>query len=158
MCEGFAVRGSQFAVRHPGSASSRVGNVGGKLSDLSRRDNRTQPGVLTPGTDRKGGPPCKGGRLGILGGGIEEMRYRVLLTTFSFAPSGQPPFFDLYQGVKPRESCSPFGTKPSVTSFRKIDSTLGQCRVTDCAVEPRFPKANHESPPLLQHSATPLLR
>jgi len=33
------------------------------LSNLSRRDNRTQPGVLTLGTDIKDNPPCKGGRI-----------------------------------------------------------------------------------------------
>jgi hypothetical protein len=27
------------------------------LSDLSRRDDRTEPGVLTPGTDQKIAPP-----------------------------------------------------------------------------------------------------
>jgi hypothetical protein len=31
--------------------------------DLSRRDERTQPGVLTPGIHSCNGPPCRGGRL-----------------------------------------------------------------------------------------------
>jgi hypothetical protein len=35
------------------------------LSNMSRRDLRTPPGVLTPGTDPKNGPPQRGGGVGV---------------------------------------------------------------------------------------------
>jgi len=47
-----------------GRIAKRYGIARFRLS-VSRRDSRTQPGVLTPGTDPKNAPPQRGGRVGI---------------------------------------------------------------------------------------------
>jgi hypothetical protein len=72
MMEGENVEGSRFCGRYVLSVGRRRwpsygGQMGGSLSrrglsDLSRRDQRTQPGVLTPGNRSKKGPPQRGGR------------------------------------------------------------------------------------------------
>ena len=85
----------------------------GILERLCRRDSRTQPGVLTPGIDKKTARPE----------GAEEIWYafgsRVhgLATTF-YRPFGAGPFWVGNQGLKPlTESWSPFGTKIATLSI-----------------------------------------
>jgi hypothetical protein len=74
---------------------------------LSRRDCRTQPGVLTPGTD------LKNARLE----GAQEIDLAFRSATHRLAiilrrPFGAGSFWLAYLGLKPRaESYSPFGTK-----------------------------------------------
>src|ERR1700751_1029714 len=76
------------------------------MSLLSRRDERTQPGVLTPGNPKKKVPPRRGGRRCLTNGlSINETANRYL-----------PPLqggwsSDRHPGLKPRaESFRPFGT------------------------------------------------
>src|ERR1700739_1808557 len=57
--------GRRIAKRCDGSESlCSVVRSDSALSKVSRRDVRTQPGVLTPGTDQKNDPPHRGGRTG----------------------------------------------------------------------------------------------
>jgi hypothetical protein len=60
------------------------------LSDLSRRDDRTQPGVLTPGTDKR--TVCPEGAVGWIV--TRQMRRRsgteCLPPFSSFVPNSQP--------------------------------------------------------------------
>jgi adenosylcobinamide-phosphate synthase len=74
---------------------------------LSRRDERTQPGVSTPGVDQKMARPER----------VEDIRSAVCLTTCSSVPTLYRPFraglFSAsYPGLKPRaESFRPYGTE-----------------------------------------------
>jgi hypothetical protein len=85
------------------------------ISDLSRRDCRTQPGVLTPGNDKNLTRPE----------GAEDIRLVIRapadrLETTLFRPFRARPFWAANPGLKPRaESCRPFGTK-----FWETDWTL----------------------------------
>jgi len=86
-------------------------------SDLSRRDCRTQPGVLTPGGHPNREPPYQGGRDRFQISLVRPM----LRNAYSTAPFWGGRFFDRYPGVKtwlkPRaESYSPFGTKSDAIS------------------------------------------
>jgi hypothetical protein len=91
------------------------------VSVLSRRDSRTQPGVLTPGAYKKKRRPE---------GAVEAMP-QVCKTLIKRAVDQNclPPlqggsFLACSPGLKPRaESCSPFGTKTSVIPVRKIEAT-----------------------------------
>jgi hypothetical protein len=104
-----------------GRNTKRCGVIGFR-QDLSRRDDRTQPGVLTPGGDQKKDPPQRGGRIGRL----EERQAskwnfgRIVCRPFppsSLIPelwrtSRAGPKTGTNPGLKPRaESLSPFGTK-----------------------------------------------
>ena len=92
---------------------------------LSRRDYRTQPGVLTSGTDKKGTRPEGGGREAF---SVLECRTR-FSTNFCrpFPPSSLTPrttadkqgrgYCQCVLGLKPQaQSYSPFGTKNSIRS------------------------------------------
>jgi hypothetical protein len=82
-----------------------AGNVENILT-LSRRDLRTQPGVLTPGYQSKRTPPQMGGR-GLLatGASMNQAPNRFL------PPLQGGRLFDRYLGLKPQaQSYSPFGT------------------------------------------------
>jgi hypothetical protein len=57
-----------------------------RIRILSRRDYRTQPGVLTPGTDKKGTGPEGGGREA-----FSPWMPSGILNRFSAAPSGRGP-------------------------------------------------------------------
>src|SRR5260221_3678322 len=76
------------------------------ISDLSRRDCRTQPGVLTPGTDKTLTRPE----------GAEDIRLAIRgsanrLGATLYRPFRAGPCWDHNPGLKPRaESCRPFGT------------------------------------------------
>jgi|HubBroStandDraft_4_1064222.scaffolds.fasta_scaffold165622_1 prepilin-type N-terminal cleavage/methylation domain-containing protein len=101
--------------------------------DLSRRDVRTQPGVLTPGSGSKNNPPQRGGRVDaerpdlLTEGNFRTKIYR------PFPPSSlipelrrtgrAMPDVDLSPGLKPRaESYHPFGIKGS--AYRNAGLTL----------------------------------
>jgi hypothetical protein len=74
------------------------------LRDLSRRDDRTQPGVSTPGTGQIWSPPRRGRQTDFHGA-----RSR---SPLSSAPSGRIVFEKQYPGLTPRaESLNPFGIK-----------------------------------------------
>ena len=74
---------------------------------LSRRDLRTQPGVLTPGEHQKTARPKGAVDMGLKFGGSKHG----FLTTLC-RPLGAGPFLLGIPGLKPRaESSSPFGTK-----------------------------------------------
>ena len=60
---------------------------------LSRRDLRTQPGVLTPGTDKRGTRPEGGGREGFSPLDAERDPQRISAT-----PSGRGPIGDVSWG------------------------------------------------------------
>jgi len=90
------------------------------MSSWSRTDERTQPGVLTPGNPKKRVPPRKGGRRFLTNGPpINETANRYL-----------PPLqggwsSDRYPGLKPRaESFRPFGTKIETGCRPSIFPTL----------------------------------
>ena len=76
------------------------------VSDLSRRDNRTQPGVLTPGADKKTVPPE--------GAPEENVIARTLNgvgNDSTAALTGRVCNMDTYLGLKPQtESFHPCGT------------------------------------------------
>jgi hypothetical protein len=75
---------------------------------LSRRDVRTQPGVLTPGTGQKIARPE---RAEDIRSAASCLRTNRLLTTF-YRPFRAGSFSVVNPGLKPRaESLSPFGTK-----------------------------------------------
>jgi hypothetical protein len=79
-----------------------------KAGFLSRRDNRTEPGVLTPGTDKKTSRPEGGGRTVVSDFGDvpkQSVDQNIL------RPFRAPPGSALFLGLKPQaESYSPFGT------------------------------------------------
>jgi len=88
---------------------------------MSRRDFRTEPGVLTPGADKKTGRPK---------GAVELVRRKVRPSRTSrrsqrsAAPCEGGPFWTCFPGLKPRaESCSPFGTKTSLTAVHVFETT-----------------------------------
>ena len=82
-----------------------------RIRILSRRDYRTQPGVLTPGTDKKGARPEGGGRKVFPSPGCRTRSQRI-----SAAPLGRGPI-SMCPGLKPQaQSYSPIGTKKSIRS------------------------------------------
>ena len=104
------------------------------MSLLSRRDERTQPGVLTPGNPKKKVPPRRGGRRFLtIGPLINETANRYLPPLSSFVPFSRTTAdrqggwsSDRYPGLKPRaESFRPFGTKIKTGQIRNsISPTL----------------------------------
>jgi prepilin-type N-terminal cleavage/methylation domain-containing protein len=101
--------GRRIARRCDGSESlCSVVRSDSALSKVSRRDVRTQPGVLTPGTDQKNDPPHRGGRtVGPLGKQVPNSRG---IRDFVCRPFRAVSIMDRYPGLKPRaESCHPFG-------------------------------------------------
>ena len=83
-----------------------------RVRTLSRRDYRTQPGVLTPGTDRKGTRPEGGGREA-----FSVLECRTRSSTNFCRPCGAGPYCQCVLGLKPQaQSYSPFGTKNSIRS------------------------------------------
>jgi hypothetical protein len=105
------------------------GYVWKPLSYLSRRDNRTQPGVLTPGTDKESARPE----------GAEDIVPLVRLSmealgTTLYRPFRARPFWVANPGLKPRaESCRPFGTN--------VGNPIGRCvRVHQIPVHSDGPK------------------
>ena len=79
-----------------------------KAGFLSRRDNRTEPGVLTPGTDKKTSRPEGGGRTVVSDLCRQSQTKR---RSEHLAPFRAPPGLALFLGLKPQaESYSPFGT------------------------------------------------
>ncbi|MBV9878387.1 MAG: hypothetical protein JO025_26890 [Verrucomicrobia bacterium] len=79
------------------------------VEDLSRRDYRTQPGVLTPGIDKKKSRPEGGGRtiapdyMGVFKQTDDQNICR---------PFGAGLGLGTFLGLKPQaESCRPFGTE-----------------------------------------------
>jgi hypothetical protein len=76
------------------------------FSYLSRRDNRTQPGVSTPGTDKESARPE--GAEDIVP--LAHLSMQALGTTL-YRPFRAMSFWVANPGLKPRaESCRPFGT------------------------------------------------
>src|SRR5258708_34961488 len=90
------------------------------ISDLSRRDCRTQPGVLTPGNDKNLTRPE----------GAEDIRLAIpgsanRLGATLYRPFRAGPCWDHNPGLKPRaESCRPFGTN----SNRTLRDLAMRCR------------------------------
>jgi hypothetical protein len=93
-----------------------------RIRVLSRRDYRTQPGVLTPGTDKKGTRPEGGGREEFSALGAEQGPQRISAAPFLLRPlfpelwrtSREDRYCQYVLGLKPQaQSCSPFGTKNS---------------------------------------------
>jgi hypothetical protein len=84
------------------------------LSYLSRRDNRTQPVVLTPGSDKESARP-EGAEDTVP---LAHLSMQALGTTL-YRPFRARSFWVANPGLKPRaESCRPFGTncgKPDCT-------------------------------------------
>ena len=78
------------------------------LIKVSQRDARTEPGVLTPGTDQNNDPPQRGGRaVRRPGKQVSTSRH---LQNFFCRPFRAVPKTHAYPGLKPRaESCYPFG-------------------------------------------------
>jgi prepilin-type N-terminal cleavage/methylation domain-containing protein len=92
--------------KNPGSGriAKRYGIARFRLS-VSPRDSRTQPGVLTPGTDPKNAPPQRGGRVDISQIANSLYLQRPVCRLFRAMP-----YVDTYPGLKPRaESYNPFG-------------------------------------------------
>jgi hypothetical protein len=82
-----------------------------RIRIFSRRDYRTQPGVLTPGTDKKGTRPEGGCREAFSALDAERDPQRI-----SAAPSGRA-LLSMCSGVEtPGSVYSPFGTKNSIRS------------------------------------------
>jgi prepilin-type N-terminal cleavage/methylation domain-containing protein len=78
------------------------------LNKVSRRDVRTQPGVLTPGTDQRNDPPHRGGRAAGTPG--KQIPNSHGIRDFVCRPIRAVSIMDRYPGLKPRaESCYPFG-------------------------------------------------
>ena len=79
--------------------------------NLSRRDERTQPGVLTPGIDQKMARPERAEDIccpRFVWSTSSLLRYRL------YRPSRAGAYFNRYLGLKPQaESSSPFGTNES---------------------------------------------
>ena len=104
--------------------------------DLSRRDYRTQPGVLTPGTDKKGTRPEGGGREAFSALDAERDPQRISAAPFLLRPlfpelrrtSRAGPYCQCVLGLKPQaQSYSPFGTKNS-TQHQSV-GVLSQVRI-----------------------------
>ena len=77
-----------------------------KAGFLSRRDNRTEPGVLTPGTDKKRSRPEGGGRTVVLDFCRRSQTKR---RSEPLAPLQGASWLGLFLGLKPQEqSYSPF--------------------------------------------------
>jgi hypothetical protein len=97
----------------PRARARKVGWGGFDFADrcqsgfLSRRDKRTEPGVLTPGSDKKTSRPEGGGRtVATNSANVPKQSVNHDLRPFT-APRG----LALFPGLKPQaESCSPFGT------------------------------------------------
>jgi hypothetical protein len=87
---------------------------------LSRRDRRTQPGVLTPGIEKRTARPE----------GAEDTRSAFRLPkrewlTHLCRPFRAGPSCAGYLGLKPQaQSCSPFGTKLSLTSHFSLPGNV----------------------------------
>ena len=91
-----------FAAPNPGVVSILRTDV--KAGFLSRRDNRTEPGVLTPGTDKKGTRPEGGGREA-----FSVLECRTRSSTNFCRPCGAGPYCQYVLGLKPQAlSYSPF--------------------------------------------------
>ena len=100
---------------------------------LSRRDVRTQPGVLTPGSDSKNNPPQRGGRVGAGRADLPtEGNFRTKIYR-PFPPSSLIPELrrtgrarlnvDVFPGLKPRaQSYNPSGLK--TFSYRSAGLSL----------------------------------
>ena len=102
------------------TATPRHGEMGGMGARgfLSRRDSRTKPGVLTPGSDKSNARPER----------AEEDRSELPLNIRDYqpnmplpaAPSGRDASLGRYLGLKPQaEFLSPFGTKAPPSPFRR---------------------------------------
>ena len=102
---------------------------------LSRRDYRTQPGVLTPGRDKNGTRPESGGREAFPALDAERDPQRI-----SAAPSGRGPLVNVSWGRNPRLS-------PIVPSGQRILYDLNIC--------PHFRSHIRSVGVLRQHFATP---
>ncbi len=100
---------------------------------LSRRDLRTQPGVLTPGSDSKNNPPQRGGRVGAARAELPTEGNSCTKICRPFPPSSLIPELrrtgrarlnvDVCPGLKPRaESYNPCGTK--TVRFRSAGLSL----------------------------------
>ena len=101
-----------------------------ETKDLSRRDYRTQPGVLTPGTDIKDVRPEIGGREVSALDAERDLLKSAYLSSNNPQPIFRRPFragpyCQCVLGLKPQaQSCSPFGTKNSIGS--KYPSTFSK--------------------------------
>ena len=82
------------------------------VSDLSRRDNRTQPGVSTPGMPPTR-PTLKGGRKSVIEGSLDQRPFlrQSFCRPFRAVRRSYP-----YLGLKPQaESYYPFGISPDTS-------------------------------------------
>jgi hypothetical protein len=87
----------------------------GQHSFLSRRDYRTQPGVLTPGTCPKM-PALKGRKIGVID---STLRSLFPGRAFVLRPFRAARLFSSHLGLRPQaESLSPFGTKAPDTCLQ----------------------------------------
>jgi hypothetical protein len=89
------------------------------LSYLSRRDNRTQPVVLTPGSDKESARP-EGAEDTVP---LAHLSMQALGTTL-YRPFRARSFWVANPGLKPRaESCRPFGTNCGNPTVRCVRCT-----------------------------------
>ena len=104
-----------------------------ELLSLSRRDERIQPGVLTPGTDEENGPPRRGGRVNLVDWSRNEIR-----NDLSAALSGRVLDRDVYLGLKPQaESFHPFGISPTSHQGKNIPVYYVNAAVAGAAINPK---------------------
>jgi hypothetical protein len=95
------------------------------MSDLSRRDNRTQPGVLTPGIDEKGVPLQEGVRMSPFQSDVDPDKPSI---THSLPSLQGGSMMGAVPGLKPQaESYCPFGTSPTSPASLKFATPKNPC-------------------------------
>jgi prepilin-type N-terminal cleavage/methylation domain-containing protein len=106
-CERIRLRPAWRKSRRAGASLDR---------GLSRRDVRTQPRILTPGTDPKNGPPQRGGRVGAAGADLPTPRNFRTKICRPFSPSSLIPELRRTGRAMPDVGMSP-GLKPRAESY-----------------------------------------
>jgi hypothetical protein len=125
------------SLPQPGVASILRTDV--KAGFLSRRDNRTEPGVLTPGTDKKTSRPEGGGRTVVsdFGDVPKQSADQNILRPFR-----APPGLALFLGLKPQaQSYGPFGTSLPQKSKSRPKTKPDTCPYFRSHSKPHFSTA-----------------
>jgi hypothetical protein len=133
------------SLPQPGVASILRTDV--KAGFLSRRDNRTEPGVLTPGTDKKMSRPEGGGRTV-----VSDLcrRSQTKRRSEHLAPLQGASWVGLFLGLKPQaESYGPFRTslsQKSKSSRKTKPDTCPHFRSHVIRPSPVIPRAFRQAP------------